>query len=918
MAYTFKHGDRPLGEYTIQRAVGRGGFGEVYYAMSDGGREVALKYLRENPQVELRGVGHCINLKSPHLVSIFDVKKNGDGEYFIIMEYCSGPSLRDLLTAEPNGFGVEKAAFFAREIGKGLAYLHERGIVHRDLKPANIFYDDGYVKIGDYGLSKFISVSRHSAQTASVGTVHYMAPEIGSGNYSRGVDIYALGVILYEMLCGKVPFEGSSMAEVLMKHLTSQPELDDLPQPFGRVIRKALAKDPKDRYQTVDEMVDEMLAGEEIQKSLAGFSPRSLEGAVRQGGRDRAESPVPSPNPTPGGGFAHAVKTARAAMHAHDEGMLPGKVAHKYERISRKIEQRLHRLGGKPGQGFPRGIGLPQTVGEYKKRLLLTFLLLVGLSVGLGVIFGNVSDADEGGGTAGMGVAALAGAVLLGRKAAQWFGVEDGPRWAERMVRACCAAPLLAIASAPMLSTNGLDSQGLAVFLGLLVVTTLADWEKSLHAAWAGDMSFGNAIGKGIGAVVATMIACLATETEPDWFVGMSAAIAAAGSLVIQTFSWRPSLRQGLQPPPGGPPGTPGKTNFTDETIAFPPPPPPQSASLSMPNYPPFDALTAGSKRGSGLRVGVPVRWALSRAFWGIVTFAMMGGAIVTFLIPLIASPNNPHDITLAIILCTGFASFTLFALRKIGPTKRIGFWRETLRPFLISASLFGIGGTTTGIAREWDCPCEPFEDPQDWPIGTELAEVRARFDEARQVARQQVESQAFASADKRQRALHVADIEAALQVSRNQHQDWRRHHSIGDEGRVALVTGLVLSSLAFLFLTFFTGGQPRPVQPFLRDSESGGDAPAAAISPGSEIKLHRGGFVLIMGILSLITFLFPFGIAAWVMANHDLREMRAGRMDAGGMGMVKAGKVCGMVNVLVTVAGCAVMMLALLVEELG
>jgi len=76
MAYTFKHGDRILDGYTIQRAVGRGGFGEVYYAISDGGREVALKYLRDNPQVELRGVSHCINLKSPHLVSIFDVVTN--------------------------------------------------------------------------------------------------------------------------------------------------------------------------------------------------------------------------------------------------------------------------------------------------------------------------------------------------------------------------------------------------------------------------------------------------------------------------------------------------------------------------------------------------------------------------------------------------------------------------------------------------------------------------------------------------------------------------------------------------------------------------------------------------------------------------------------------------------------------------
>jgi serine/threonine protein kinase len=171
--------------------VGRGGFGEVYYAISDGGREVALKYLKENPQVELRGVSHCINLKSPHLVSIFDVKKNAEGEYFIVMEYISGPSLRDLLIAEPKGFAPEKAAFFTREIGKGLAYLHDRGIVHRDMKPGNIFFDDGYVKIGDYGLSKFIAVSRHSVQTSSVGTVHYMAPEIGSGNYTRGHNPWA-------------------------------------------------------------------------------------------------------------------------------------------------------------------------------------------------------------------------------------------------------------------------------------------------------------------------------------------------------------------------------------------------------------------------------------------------------------------------------------------------------------------------------------------------------------------------------------------------------------------------------------------------------------------------------------------------------------------------------------------------------
>lgn len=696
-----------------------------------------------------------------------------------------------------------------------------------------------------------------------------------------------------------------------MKHLTSQPELDNLPQPFARVIRKALEKDPKDRYQTVEEMVDDMLAGEEIQKSLAGFSPRSLEGAVRQGGRDRADSPAPSPNPTPAGkgGFAHAAETVRAAMRAHREDVLPGKVAHKYERISRKIEQRLHKLGGRPARGFPAGVGLPQTASEYKKRLLLTLMLLVGLSAGLGVIFGNASGSEDGGVTAGMLVFALSGAVVLAGKAAPWFGVVDGPRWASRMVRACCAAPLLAIACAPMLGGSGHESaQGLAVFLGLLVVATVADWDKTWHTAWAGEMSFGNAIGKAIGAVVATMIACLITDTDPAWFVGMSACVAAAGSLVVQTFSWQPAHRQGLGGPPPPTSGPPGKrsegVHFTDETIALgpPPPPPPQNVPYAIPTDSSYHRSGGDSGRASGPGIGAPRRWALTRAFWGIVAFALMGGAIVTFLIPLIATPSNPHDITLAIILCTTFTSFMIFAIRKTGPVKRIGFWRETLRPFLISASLAGIGGTITGIAREWNCTygrpeeCESEIDRRENEIETRDLDRGARHvlkDQIR-VARNQI-------------AVHLPGVRIGLNG-----QEWRFHERcVSDEGRVALVSGLVLSSLMFLFLTFLSGNAPRPVPPFLRDGESGADRPGAATLP-SEIRLHRGGLVLVFGILSLITFLFPFGIAAWVMANHDLSEMYAGRMDRGGMGMVKAGKACGVICISLTIAATMIAFLSL------
>ena len=131
----------------------------------------------------------------------------------------------------------------------------------------------------------------------------------------------------------------------------------------------------------------------------------------------------------------------------------------------------------------------------------------------------------------------------------------------------------------------------------------------------------------------------------------------------------------------------------------------------------------------------------------------LMGGAIVTFLIPLVGETFQSHDVTAAVIACTGLASFMLFALRKTTPIKRDGFWRETLRPFLISATMFGIGGTITGIAREWD----------HFRYGSEYA-----------------------------------------------------CRCVADEGRVALIAGLVMCSLLFLVLVLFTGGKRRTPRPFL------------------------------------------------------------------------------------------------------
>src|SRR4051812_37686574 len=314
-SFQYKHGDRPLEGFTIQRAAGRGGFGEVYYALSHSGREGALKAVQGYEQIELRGISQCMNLKSPHLVTIFDVKYNGEGKPFVIMEYVAGPNLRQLLDEHPSGLGTQKAAFFLREIGKGLTFLHECGIVHRDLKPANIFYENGYVKIGDYGLSKAISASQHSGQTITVGTVHYMAPEVGVGKYDRSIDIYALGACLYEMLTGTPPFLGATPSEILMKHLTAEPDCSGLPEPFCTVVKKAMAKDPAQRYQSVQEMIEAVFGAEHVRMSVSHFSPEDLSvvaGRVAQkvamgggsGGSANAFGGGPAIGPAPAAGAA--------------------------------------------------------------------------------------------------------------------------------------------------------------------------------------------------------------------------------------------------------------------------------------------------------------------------------------------------------------------------------------------------------------------------------------------------------------------------------------------------------------------------------------------------------------------------------------------------------------------------------------
>lgn len=255
MKFRYSSGDQPLTGFTIKRGVGTGGFGEVYFATNDAGKEVAIKQIQRNMEVEVRGVRQCMNLKHPNLISLFDIRFDDTQQCWIVMEYVGGPSLRDVIESHPSGLPRPELLRWFGQISAGVAYLHDHGIVHRDLKPANIFEDEGVIKIGDYGLSKFISCSRRGGQTESVGTFHYMAPEIGRGEYGKEVDVYALGVILYEIATGVVPFDGESSQEIIMKHLTANPDLSRVASPIREVVAKALAKNPASRFQDVREML---------------------------------------------------------------------------------------------------------------------------------------------------------------------------------------------------------------------------------------------------------------------------------------------------------------------------------------------------------------------------------------------------------------------------------------------------------------------------------------------------------------------------------------------------------------------------------------------------------------------------------------------------------------------------------------
>ena len=274
MKFTYRWGQRPLDGYTIKRGLGHGGFGEVYFALSDGGKEVALKLIRGHGDIELRGIGNCLNLKHPHLVHLYDLRTDSQGDRWLVMEYVQGESLGNILQRSPRGLAESQAREWFLEAARAVNFLHDHAVVHRDIKPANIFIENGRIKLGDYGLSKSVGASQHE-QSSNVGTIHYMAPEVASGAYSKQIDIYACGVMLFEMLTGEVPFKGESWAEIAIKHQTDLPNMRYVPTAYIPILEKALNKKADRRFADMNEMIQAVEMIEQPTTETAQQTPTS-------------------------------------------------------------------------------------------------------------------------------------------------------------------------------------------------------------------------------------------------------------------------------------------------------------------------------------------------------------------------------------------------------------------------------------------------------------------------------------------------------------------------------------------------------------------------------------------------------------------------------------------------------------------
>lgn len=264
--------------YEILEVVGSGGMAKVYKARCHRlNRLVAIKILREDlsQDAEFRRRFHdesqaVAMLSHPNIVAVYDVSRSSELEY-IVMELIDGITLKQYMQKKGNKLNWREALHFITQITKALGHAHSRGIIHRDIKPHNVMVlRDGSVKVADFGIARVASGGHSTLTQEALGSVHYISPEQARGSHidSRS-DLYSTGVVLYEMITGRLPFEGDTPVSVAIQHINSIPlsprELDStIPEALESITMKAMAPNPDNRYLSANEMLADL---EEFRKN---------------------------------------------------------------------------------------------------------------------------------------------------------------------------------------------------------------------------------------------------------------------------------------------------------------------------------------------------------------------------------------------------------------------------------------------------------------------------------------------------------------------------------------------------------------------------------------------------------------------------------------------------------------------------
>ena len=264
--------------YEIMEQIGMGGMARVFRALDHRlNRQVAVKILREDlaEDAELRRRFHeesqaVAMLSHPNIVAVYDVSRSSDLEY-IVMELIDGITLKQYMQKKGNKLNWREALHFITQIVKALGHAHSRGIIHRDIKPHNIMVlRDGSVKVADFGIARVASGGHSTLTQEALGSVHYISPEQARGSHiDARSDLYSAGVVLYEMITGRLPFEGDTPVSVAIQHINSIPlsprEIDPaIPEALEAITMKAMAPDPDNRYLSADDMLADL---EEFRKN---------------------------------------------------------------------------------------------------------------------------------------------------------------------------------------------------------------------------------------------------------------------------------------------------------------------------------------------------------------------------------------------------------------------------------------------------------------------------------------------------------------------------------------------------------------------------------------------------------------------------------------------------------------------------